>query len=525
VRPVLRAVFRGDLVSVGDLMKSSSNLPIISYYTGYVVIGTALLMLIPLATALIMREWNPALDFLISTSVSTLIGIVMIRAGKSTRDMQNALKWKHGFVIAALSWVVLMVLCSVPYLLSGHYLSLLDACFDVMSGFTTTGLALIQDMDHISVSLNMWRHILTFVGGQGMVVLALTFLFKNTGGAYKVYVGEAKDIELVPNVKGTARQIWKISLIYLVIGTLALWITGMIIGFKPVSGFFHALFMFASSWSTGGFAPNSQNIMYYHSFVYEIITLVFFILGSLNFGLHYAVWQRNKRELVKNIEVQSFSISVFITSALAVIILAKSGLYTEAVSSFRHVVYNVLSAHTTTGLGTVYTRQFANEWGDKGVLILIVVMLIGASACSTAGGIKGLRVGIIVKGIIADVRKILSSERSVRVYKIHHIKDIILEDSTVKTASLIAVCYLVVFGVGTLLAVFCGYPLLEASFEAASVTGNVGLSIGVTSASMPAIMKIYYIIAMYLGRLEFLSVFALIGFVIGGIKKRWFKKA
>jgi trk system potassium uptake protein TrkH len=506
-------------------VSNGSSLPVIGYYTGYVVLGTALLMLIPLMTAVILREWNPSLDFLISISITSVLGILMIGAGRKTREKENAMKWKHGFVIAALSWIVLMVLCSIPYLLSGHYLSLLDACFDVMSGFTTTGLALIQDMDHISVSLNMWRHILTFVGGQGIVVLALTFLIKNTGGAYKVYVGEAKDVELMPNVMGTARQIWKISMIYLIIGTIALWIAGILIGIQPLSAFFQALFMFASSWSTGGFAPYSQNIMYYHSFAYEIITLVFFILGSLNFGLHYAVWQKNRKELIRNIEVQSFTITAFMTCAAAVILLAQTGLYDEAVSAFRRVVYNVLSAHTTTGLGSVYARQFANEWGDKGVLLLIIAMLIGGSACSTAGGIKGLRVGIIVKGLIADVKKILSSERSIKITKIHHFKDIVLEDPTVKSAALIAICYIVTFTGGILIASFYGYPLLDASFESASVTGNVGLSIGVTTASMPAALKIYYIIAMYLGRLEFLSVFALIGYVIGGIKKKCLRKS
>ncbi len=500
-----------------------TSIRIISYYTGYVVIGTAMLMIIPLITALVMTEWNAVFDFIISISVSTLAGILFVLFGKETKVNKHALKWMHGFVIAAFSWLVLMVLCSVPYLLSGHTRSLLDGCFDVMSGFTTTGLALTQDLDHLSVSLNMWRHILTFVGGQGMVVLALTFLIKNTGGAYKVYVGEAKDIELVPNVKGTARQIWKISIIYFVIGTAALWITGVCIGLKPLSAFYHALFVFESSWSTGGFAPNTQNMMYYHSFIYESITMVFFILGSLNFGLHYAVWQKKKKELVKNIEMQSFLITSFIITVLAVAALSGSGTYTDAVSAFRRVVYNVLSAHTTTGFGTIFARQFANEWGDKGVLLLVIAMLIGGSACSTAGGIKGLRIGIIIKGLIADVKKILSSERSVRIYKIHHIKDVVLEDGIVKSASLIAICYIVTFSLGTLIGVFYGYPLLDASFESASVTGNVGLSIGVTSASMPAVMKIYYIIAMYLGRLEFLSVFALIGYIIGGIKKKCIK--
>ena len=181
---------------------------------------------------------------------------------------------------------------------------------------------------------------------------------------------------------------------------------------------------------------------------------------------------------------------------------------------FRRIVFNVISAHTTTGLGSVYARQFALQWGNAGILIMVIVMLIGGSACSTAGGFKGLRVGIVFKGIIADVKKLLSSERSMRVYKFHYMKDIVLEDGLVRASALIIICYMVLFGIGTLLGTFCGYSLADSAFEASSVTGNVGLSIGITSASMPAVMKIYYIFAMYLGRLEFLSVFALIGMAI-----------
>jgi trk system potassium uptake protein TrkH len=190
---------------------------------------------------------------------------------------------------------------------------------------------------------------------------------------------------------------------------------------------------------------------------------------------------------------------------------------------FRRVVYNVLSAHTTTGFGSVYARQFALEWGDFGILILVIVMLIGGSACSTAGGFKGLRIGIIFNSILADVKRLLASERNVKVFRFHHIKDQILADGLVKASALIIICYLITFAIGTLIGTFCGYPLASAAFEAASITGNVGLSIGITAPDMPTIMKVYYIIAMYLGRLEFLSVFALIGFIIGGIKKCWTK--
>lgn len=413
-----------------------------------------------------------------------------------------------------------MFLCAIPYWMSGNLNSFLDACFDVMSGFTTSGLILIQDLDHSSMGLNMWRHLITFVGGQGMVVLALSFLVRDNAGGYKMYVGEGKDIELVPNVKGTAKIIWIISIIYLIIGTLALWIDGVIIGLKPVSAFFHGLFIYMSSWSTGGFAPMSQNMMYYHSISYEIITVIFFIIGSFNFGLHYSVWQGNKKEIFKNIETQSFFITATITSFLAALFLSKTHVYNNAVSAFRRVVYNVLSAHTTTGFANVYARQFALEWGDFGVFIMVIAMLIGGSACSTAGGFKGLRVGVVIKGIICDTRKLLRSERRINVFKFHHIKERILSDELIKGSALIITCYIILFVIGTGIGVYYGYPVSSSAFEAASATGNVGLTIGVSSPSMPSAMKVYYIIAMYLGRLEFMSVFALIGFVFGGIRKR-----
>jgi trk system potassium uptake protein TrkH len=501
-------------------VKSKSyNLEIISYYTGYIVLIIASLTLIPVITAILFQEWDPMLDFLISGSISLIVSLAMIMFGSRAKDNKSDFQWKHGFVIAALSWIILMLLCAIPYRLSGHTKSLLDASFDVMSGFTTTGLVMTQDLDHLSVALNMWRHMLTFIGGQGMVVLALTFLTKQVGGAYKIYVGEGKDIELVPNVKGTAKHIWVISMVYLIIGTAALWSIGIFIGLNPVSAFLHALYIFESSWSTGGFAPNSQNIMYYHSVFYETAAMVIFILGSFNFGLHYAIWQGKRREIVKNIETQSFFATSFIACILALAGLAKLNVYPDAIAGFRRVVFNVLSAHTTTGFGSVYARQFALEWGDFGILIMVIVMLIGGSACSTAGGFKGLRVGIVFKGLIMDVKKLLSSERSMKVYKYHHIKERILDDGIVKSSAIIICCYMVTFTIGTLLGTYYGYSFPDSAFESASVTGNVGLSIGVTTPSMPAVMKIYYIIAMYLGRLEFLSVFALIGYIFGGFKK------
>ncbi|MEG1244334.1 MAG: potassium transporter TrkG [Oscillospiraceae bacterium] len=496
--------------------RNINDLKVISYYTGYIVIGTGLLMIIPILIALFLQEKEPLIDFIISINISLIIGFILMILGHSNKE-KIYVEWKHGLVIASLSWIMLMILCAIPYYLSNHMVSFLDACFDVMSGFTTTGVFLTQDLDHISWGLNIWRHTLTFVGGQGMVVLALSFLVKETSGAYKIYVGEAKDIGLVPNVRGTARIIWKISMIYLLVGTLALWIDGIRIGLKPISAFLHGLCVFASAWSTGGFSPNYQNMMYYHSFSYEIITVIFMIIGSLNFGLHYAIWRGKRREIAKNIETQSFFVTATLASVLGVIAL--SPIYPNAVAVFRRVIYNILSAHTTTGFGNIYARQYALEWGDFGIMIMVIVMMIGGSACSTAGGFKGLRVGIIFKSMIADVKKLLSSERNVKTYKYHHIKDYVLDDGVVKSSALIVICYMITFAIGTALGTYYGYPMADAAFESASVTGNVGLSIGITAVGMPSAMKVYYIIAMYLGRLEFLSVFALIGYIIGGVKK------
>lgn len=499
--------------------RDGKDFKIISCYTGYVIIGTAMLMILPILTSLAYGEWNSVVDFIISLNISVSVGFAMILFGKKAAA-SGKFEWKHGLIVASLSWLFLTILCAVPYYLSGHVESFLDGCFDVMSGFTTTGLVLTQDLDHLTMGLNMWRHMLTFVGGQGMVVLALTFLVRDTTGAYKMYVGEGKDIELVPNVRGTAKIIWIISIVYLIIGTIALWIDGIFaVGLKPVSAFFHGLFIFMSAWSTGGFAPNSQNILYYHSFSYEIITIIFFIIGSFNFGLHYAVWMGNRKELVKNIETQSFFITATVTSFLVALGLASAKVYPNAMVIFRKGIYNLLSAHTTTGFANVYARQFALEWGDFALVIMTIAMLIGGSACSTAGGFKGLRVGIVFKGIIADVKKMLTPERRVKLYKYHYMKERILSDDVVKSAAFIIICYILLFTGGTVLGTFYGIPVAQSAFESASATGNVGLSVGVTAPSMPCALKIYYIIAMYLGRLEFISVFALIAFFAGGIKK------
>lgn len=494
----------------------TSDYRLISYYIGRITLGVSILMGVPLVVSLAYGEWSSALDFLIGGIASWCVGKTFELIG--SRDKQAG--WIHGMVASSLSWIVAMVLAAIPYYLSGHFVSFLDAMFDTMSGFTTTGLVLAQDLDHLSMGMNMWRHLITFVGGQGMVVLALTFLFKTSAGGYKMYVGEGKDERLMPSVLHTSREIWKISLIYMAIGTFALWIAGLFTGLSPLRSFWHGLWVFMAAWSTGGFAPQSQNILFYHSLVYEVVTMVIFIIGSFNFALHYAVWSGDRKETFRNIETVSFIITLSLLSALAAYGLGKTGAYTSLLSLFRKGFYNLVSGHTTTGFMSIYAQQFINEWGDPALWAICIAMLIGGSACSTAGGFKGLRVGIVFKELIHEAKRMLAPENAVIVQKYRHIKDTVLDDKVVKSAMTVIILYVLTFFMGTLGGVLSGFGLNELLFEAASVTGNVGLSCGVTSAAMPSGLKVLYIAIMWVARLEFISVIALIGLLFSGFRSR-----
>jgi trk system potassium uptake protein TrkH len=163
---------------------------------------------------------------------------------------------------------------------------------------------------------------------------------------------------------------------------------------------------------------------------------------------------------------------------------------------------------------TIYAPQFPQEWGAMALLMAIFAMGFGGSACSTAGGIKALRIGIFFKVLIQDIKRIMSPGPAVVIDKFHHIKDILLSDRLVRSAFLILLCYVVTYFLGTIVGLYYGYPVDKAFFESVSAAANVGLSTGVTDPAMPAGLKVTYIIQMWVGRLEFMSIFILLGLAI-----------
>jgi len=170
------------------------DVKIIGFYLSKIILAIGASMVLPLVLSFSLREYSPCADFAIGIEIALLIGLALHRICLTNRD----LRWMHGMIVVSLSWICAMFLAAVPLYLSGHWHSYLDGCFDTMSGFATTGLSLAQDLDHLSYGHNLWRHLIMFIGGQGIVIVALSFFVKGFSGSFKMYVGEARDERILP---------------------------------------------------------------------------------------------------------------------------------------------------------------------------------------------------------------------------------------------------------------------------------------------------------------------------------------
>ena len=487
---------------------------IMGYYLGKIIIGLGLCELIPLAIAFMFKEWKPAIDFLLGISATFFIGYALVALCYTKKDLATV----HAMVIASLCWIAAMFVSAIPLYLSGHFRSFLDASFEMMSGYATTGLSLAVDLDHMAYSFNFWRHETMFIGGQGIVVMALTFLFRGTAETFSMYVGEARDEKILPNIIETARFIWLVSFIYLVIGSAALSVSAIQGGLMPSKAIFDSVCIFMAAWDTGGFTPQSQSILFYHNFSFELITVALMLLGAINFALHYAAWSGNRRELYRNIEIRTFFLTMIFTLSITAWGTIWENCYPDKVSFFRKTFYQLISGHTGTGYSTIYARQFVNEWGPMAMLGVTLAMAIGGSICSTTGAIKVLRIGVMYKALRQDIKKLVMPDSAILIQKMHHIKDLVLEDKHVRNASLVLLSYINLYLFGTIAGMFYGYSLSEALFESVSAAANVGLSCGITLPTMPNPLKIVYIFQMWAGRLEFISIFVMGGVIIAAVR-------
>jgi trk system potassium uptake protein TrkH len=477
---------------------------------GRLILGLGVFMLIPLGVAIFRREMSPFFDFFISFLISTSLGFILL----IFFPLKKEVGWIHAFFAVSAGWLISSLLGAIPLFLSSHFLSFIDAWFEAMSGFATTGLILIQDLDHLSFSHNMWRHLTMFIGGQGIILASLSVLTRARPVAVGFYYGEARQEKILPNVIDTARFIWKVCFIYLLLGVSVFSIILYYKGLSLDKAFFQALWLFFAAFDTGGFAPYAQNIAYYHSPALEIATVVFMVLGAINFNLHFWIWMKSRREIFKNFEIRTFLFTFFSLLALLYYSLKGAG----SISIFRKGFYQLISAHSGCGFTNLAMNEI-NQFSPLSLIAIIFAMMIGGGVCATTGGIKLMRIGIIFRTFLMEIKRWMMPFKAVHKERFHHLQELILSDKRIKEAYIFFAFFVVTYISGAVVGVICGYPPLLSLFESVSATANVGLSVGITSVQMPLALKLVYIFQMWAGRLEFISIFVSFGFILSLFKK------
>lgn len=485
---------------------------VIGFYMGRIFLVVAAASLLPLIWAALATEWNPFASFLLMSGVFALLGVMGLRLA----PRESELDWSHGMVVVALTWLVVPLIGAIPLVMSGHFSRPLDALFDAISGLTTTGLSLLGDVDHLASSLNFWRHFLHFLGGQGIIIAALT-IFAGTGGI-TLYFGEARDERILPSVTSTARFIWAVSVIHLVFGVAALGLVGwFVLGFEPGRAFFHGLMVFFAGFDTGGFSPQSTSVGYYHSAIFEAVTALLMVAGVMSFGLHYALWRGPRRRVFANLETRTIISTLFLTMMLTLLGLAATGLFVNVAGLARQGLFQVLSAHTGTGFSTVPSTELA-RWSGLAFGGLAIAMALGGMGSSTAGGVKSLRIGLTVKAVVNQIRQMLLPEHALVGTGYYQSGRKHLTPSLTQSVMIISLLYVALYLLGAGVGLAYGVPVQDALFESVSASANVGLSVGVTNPSMPALLETVYMLQMWAGRLEFVAIFSLLGFFFAWVR-------
>ena len=488
----------------------ADDLELIGFYLGKVLLGLGLVMLIPAAVALSLAEWNSASAFVIGASLAILVGVVS-DAKLATR---RPLTWAHGMVIVALAWLIGAVFAAVPMYLSGRFSHPLAALFEAMSALTTTGMSVIHDLDHTPVSEDLYRHLLQFAGGQGIVIVVLSLFAAGGAKIATLYVSEARDERILPNFIRTARFIFAVAGTFLVLGTTALFIALWATGFAPGRAFYHGLSLFFASFDTGGFSVMQASMIYYHSFSVELIVMILMIAGTLSFGLHFALWNGNPREVLRHLETRTLAVTSTLFFLAISFGLLRAGTYDNTEAVVRKGLFTLVSAASSTGHQVNVGETYLTDWGVLAPAAIVGAMAIGGMASSTAGGIKAIRVGIAFKTLLHDIRKVLMPESALVVTTYHAGKRRILREDTSRAATTVLLLFAFTHLMGAMVGLLYGeFDITQTLFESVSVGSNIGISIGVVSPEMPRGLMAVYVVMMWLGRLEYVAVFALLGYL------------
>jgi len=456
---------------------------------GILLIFVGGLILLPLlALPFYPEELDQALYFVIPAAAAILIGF-LLKLLRPRYDIK--LNLRQGAAIVLGIWVSAALFSSLPFMLSGM-LNFTQSYFEAMSGWTTTGLSVVDVTTAPHIFL-LFRSIMQFFGGLGFVLIVVSALSETFG--MRLYSAEGHSDKLLPNLAKSSRMIIAIYMGYFIAGTILYVIAGM-----PV---FDAVNICMAALSTGGFAVTPDSIAAYHSFIIELITIVLMILGATNFLIHLLLIRRKFRKII-NLSELKFMLFLLGVSIPLVAVVSLKDLYGNFGEALRVSLFNITSALTTTGFQTVsYSNWPAFAW-----LILIVMMIIGGGAGSTAGGIKYGRVYVMLKAFVWNMKRKFLPEHAVGNISINRPEGkVYIEPEIYSEAANYVFIYTIILLAGTGILSAYGYSFQDSLFEYASALGTVGLSVGVTTPDMPAVALWSMTVGMLLGRLEIYVVF------------------
>lgn len=470
------------------------NYSMIVYLLGWILNFEAIFLAIPALTAIIYGE-GEVLSFLITIGICLLIGLLVTLMRKPKKKTIYA---REGFVIVALSWVVLSIFGALPFIFSGCIPSFTDALFETVSGFTTTGATILSDVETLPKSILLWRSFTHWIGGMGVLVFIMAFL--PLSGAQNMNLMKAESpgpsvSKLVPKVKTTALILYSMYF-----GLTVLQFILLIIGGTPVFDSINIAFATAG---TGGFGIKNDSLASYSDYV-QIVTTVFMILFGINFNIYFLLIMRKFRDTLKNTEVRTYF--AVIVSAIFIITLNIGGTFETIGEAVKHISFTVASLITTTGFMTV---DF-NLWPELSRTILVLIMFIGACAGSTGGGIKVSRFIILFKSMSKEIR-LLIHPNHIRKLEIDGHK---IEHNVIRSTNVYMVCYLMIFVISVLIISFDNHSLIT-NFTAVSATiNNIGPGLDMVGPTQnfgffSDTSKLVLIFDMLAGRLELFPVLLL----------------
>jgi len=464
----------------------------------------SIIMLLPVTATLYYSRFSGVFSLIKAVSVfvvPSLIFHLMYKYLKGLKVGRRHGQTKHALVGVVVIWMIIAIVGALPFYLRGT-LGVVDSFFESMSGWATTGMTMIEYPESLmggNEDILLYRSITHIVGGVGIIALGLMVLIKSGTAAMAYYSSEVGSQRIKPGIKSTVIETWKIYILYALAGVVLLYLAGM----GPFDAINHAFAAIA----TGGFSTHSESVAYFDSVLIEAVLILLMLAGSISFLVHYELFNGEFKKVFKNIELKYMAFLIGASTLILVVYFSASvGIAGVDINSFFDVVrksfFQVVSSISCTGFSTTN----AGEWPPLAQTILMILMYTGGFYGSTAGGIKLLRLAVVVAAINHTLKRLILPKSAVVSMKVAG-KNI--SNTEIAQTLGLSMAYLIVAVIGAMAIMsigdYTGYESMELSLSA---MGNVGIvyTTGARWYLMPAVGKITIALLMWIGRLEIFPI-------------------